>query len=45
MALVTAPIGKGHHTHTSLVLHPQLDKLVPVAFRLMANLVQPGKHS
>ncbi|MFQ0814666.1 hypothetical protein AVM02_02645 [Brucella anthropi] len=44
-ALITAPIGKGHHTHTSLVLHPQLDKLVPGAFHLMANLVQPGKHS
>ncbi|HTV69854.1 MAG TPA: PIG-L family deacetylase [Rhizobiaceae bacterium] len=41
-ALVSARIGKGRHTHTTLVLHHQLDKLVPGAFRLMANLVQPA---
>jgi LmbE family N-acetylglucosaminyl deacetylase len=41
-ALLSAQIGKGRHTHTSLVLHHQLDKLVPGAFRLMANLVQPA---
>ena len=41
-ALVSAPIGKGRHTHTSLVLHHQMDKLVSGAFRLMANLVQPA---
>ncbi|GGA41700.1 PIG-L family deacetylase [Pelagibacterium lentulum] len=41
-SLLSAPIGKGRHTHTSLVLHHQLDRLVPGAFRLMANLVQPG---
>jgi hypothetical protein len=41
-ALVSAPIGKGRHTHASLVLHHQLDRLVPGAFRLMANLVQPA---
>jgi LmbE family N-acetylglucosaminyl deacetylase len=41
-ALISAVIGKGRHTHTSLVLHHQLDKLVPGAFRLMANLVQPA---
>ncbi|MEZ2132127.1 MULTISPECIES: PIG-L family deacetylase [unclassified Sinorhizobium] len=41
-ALLSARIGKGRHTHTSLVLHHQLDKLVPGAFRLMANLVQPA---
>lgn len=41
-AIVSAGIGKGRHTHTSLVLHHQLDKLVPGAFRLMANLVQPA---
>jgi hypothetical protein len=40
-ALLSAPIGKGRHTHTSLVLHHQLDHLVPGAFRLIANLVQP----
>ena len=39
-ALVSARIGKGRHTHTSLVLHHQMDKLVPGAFRLMANLLQ-----
>ncbi|AJY47134.1 PIG-L family deacetylase [Martelella endophytica] len=41
-ALVSAPIGKGRHTHTSLVLHYQMDRLTPGAFRLMANLVQPA---
>jgi len=40
-ALLSAEIGKGRHTHTSLVLHHQMDKLVPGAFRLLANLVQP----
>jgi len=39
-ALISARVGNGRHTHTSLVLHHQLDKLVPGAFRLMANLVQ-----
>jgi hypothetical protein len=37
--LLTAEIGKGRHTHTSLILHHQMEKLVPGAFRLMANLV------
>ena len=41
-ALVSAAIGGGRHTHTSLVLHNQLDRLVPGAFRLMANLIQPA---
>lgn len=41
-ALISAPIGRGRHTHTSLVLHHQLDKLVPGAFRILANLVQPA---
>jgi LmbE family N-acetylglucosaminyl deacetylase len=41
-SLVSASIGRGRHTHTSLVLHHQLDKLVPGAFRLMANLLQPA---
>lgn len=41
-ALVSAVIGKGRHTHTSLVLHHQMDRLTPGAFRLMANLVQPA---
>ena len=38
-ALLVADIGMGQHTHTSLILHHQLDNLVPGAFRLMANLV------
>jgi LmbE family N-acetylglucosaminyl deacetylase len=41
-ALISGAIGEGRHTHTSLVLHHQLEKLVPGAFRLMANLVQPA---
>jgi len=41
-ALVSGIIRKGRHTHVSLVLHHQMDKLVPGAFRLMANLVQPA---
>ncbi|AUG55388.1 PIG-L family deacetylase [Thalassospira marina] len=42
--LVSAEIGAGRHTHTSLVLHHQLDKCVPGAFRLLANLVQGQRH-
>lgn len=41
-SLLSAGIGRGRHTHTSLVLHHQLDRLVPGAFRLLANLVQPA---
>ncbi|MGV8938674.1 MAG: PIG-L family deacetylase [Allorhizobium sp.] len=41
-SLISASIGKGRHTHISLVLHHQMDKLIPGAFRLMANLVQPA---
>ncbi len=40
-ALLTAEIGKGRHTHCSLVLHHQMANLVPGAFRLMANLITP----
>ena len=40
-SLLTADIGKGRHTHCSLILHHQMAKLVPGAFRLMANLVTP----
>lgn len=39
-SLLSAEIGAGRHTHTSLVLHHQLDRLVPGAFRIMANLLQ-----
>lgn len=41
-ALLSARVGKGRHTHTSLVLHHQMEQLVPGAFRLMANLVNTG---
>lgn len=41
-ALLSGAIDRGRHTHVSLVLHHQLDKLVPGAFRLLANLVQPA---
>jgi LmbE family N-acetylglucosaminyl deacetylase len=39
--LISATIGNGRHTHVALVLHHQLDRLVPGAFRLLANLMQP----
>jgi LmbE family N-acetylglucosaminyl deacetylase len=41
-ALVSARIGQGRHTHAGLALHHQLDQLVPGAFRILANLVQPA---
>lgn len=41
-ALLSARIGKGRHTHTSLVLHHQMDRMVPGAFRLICNLIQPA---
>jgi hypothetical protein len=40
-ALLVADIGKGRHTHCALILHHQMAKGVPGAFRLMANLVAP----
>ena len=42
-ALLVADIGKGRHIHTSLILHHQMEHLVPGAFRLMANLVAPRR--
>ena len=42
-ALLSAPVGEGRHTHTSLILHHQMRALVPGAFRLMANLVAPAR--
>ena len=42
-SLLSAEIGEGRHTHTSLVLHHQLEKRVPGAFRLMANLLQSAR--
>ncbi|SCZ06384.1 PIG-L family deacetylase [Microvirga guangxiensis] len=41
-SLISARVGRGRHTHSALVLHHQLDKLIPGAFRLLANLVQPA---
>lgn len=42
-ALLAAKIGRGQHVHTSLILHHQMEHLVPGAFRLMANLIgKPG---
>lgn len=41
-ALISGRIGQGRHTHTGLVLHHQMDRLVPGAFRLMCNLIQPA---
>ena len=38
-ALLCANIGHGRHVHTSLILHHQMEHLVPGAFRIMANLV------
>lgn len=38
-ALLTADIGAGRHVHTSLILHHQMEMLVPGAYRLMANLL------
>jgi LmbE family N-acetylglucosaminyl deacetylase/D-alanyl-D-alanine dipeptidase len=38
-ALLVADIGKGRHVHTSLILHHQMEKLTPGAFRIMANLL------
>ena len=38
-SLLSAKIGNGRHTHTSLVLHHQMASLVPGGFRLMANLL------
>lgn len=40
-ALLVADFGKGRHVHTSLILHHQMENLVPGAFRLMANLIAP----
>ncbi len=44
-ALLSARIGKGRHTHVALILHHQMDALVPGAFRLMANLVAGAQGS
>lgn len=38
-SMLTAKIGSGRHTHTSLILHHQLERLTPGAFNIMANLL------
>jgi hypothetical protein len=38
-ALLAADVGRGRHVHTALILHHQMGKLTPGAFRLMANLL------
>lgn len=38
-AMLSAKIGEGRHTHCCLILHHQMEKLTPGAFRLMANLL------
>jgi len=38
-SFLSGKFGKGRHTHTSLILHHQLDALVPGAYRLMANIL------
>ncbi len=40
-SLLTARIGQGRHTHVCLIVHHQMNHLVPGAFRLMANLLTP----
>ncbi|QPH52934.1 PIG-L family deacetylase [Pontivivens ytuae] len=42
-ALVSAEIGAGRHSHCALILHHQMEQLVPGAFRLMANLCDPRR--
>ncbi|MGI9437877.1 MAG: PIG-L family deacetylase [Geminicoccaceae bacterium] len=43
-SLLSAVIGKGRHTHVALNLFHQMDELVPGAFRIFANLVQPARY-
>ncbi|NNJ69341.1 MAG: PIG-L family deacetylase, partial [Boseongicola sp.] len=38
-AWLVSDVGKGQHIHTSLILHHQMEKLTPGAFRIMANLL------
>ena len=39
--LLTAEVGEGRYTYTSLSLHTQIEANVPGAYRLYANLVTP----
>ncbi|MEM9249880.1 MAG: PIG-L family deacetylase [Pseudomonadota bacterium] len=38
-ALLVGDIGAGRHVHSALLLHHQMEHLVPGAFRLMANMI------
>ena len=38
-ALLAADIGYGRHIHCSLILHHQMEKMVPGAFRIFVNLL------
>ncbi len=40
-ALLAADVGRGRHIHAALILHYQLEFLVPGAYRLLANLIAP----
>jgi LmbE family N-acetylglucosaminyl deacetylase len=40
-ALLSAEIGAGRHTHCALIVHLQMEALVPGGFRLMANMIAP----
>ncbi|MBW6507314.1 MAG: PIG-L family deacetylase [Rhodobacteraceae bacterium] len=42
-ALLSAQIGAGRHTHCALIVHLQMEALVPGGFRLMANLCAPAR--
>lgn len=39
--MLSADIGSGRYTYTSLVLHTQIDNNVPGAYRIFANLATP----
>lgn len=39
--MLTAEVGEGRYTYTSMSLHTQIDANVPGAYRLYANLVTP----
>ena len=40
-AWLVADVGAGRHVHTSLILHHQMEKLTPGAFRILANILAP----
>ena len=42
-SLLSADVGEGRYTYSSLIYYYELDNLVPGAFRMMANLVTPPR--